>query len=73
MIELRFPLVWRVGAVAGIDAGKVWDRPSAIDFRRWAWNGVFGLRFYFDSFVARADLGISREYTGFYLDFGHSF
>ena len=72
-IELRFPLVWRVGAVAGIDAGKVWDRPSAIDFRRWAWNGVFGLRFYFDSFVARADLGISREYTGFYLDFGHSF
>jgi endonuclease/exonuclease/phosphatase family metal-dependent hydrolase len=72
-VELRIPLVWRVGAVVGIDAGKVWSSPSEVDLRNWAWNGVFGLRFYFDSFVARADLGLSREYTGFYLDFGHSF
>ena len=72
-LELRIPLVWRVGAVLGLDAGKVWNHPSEIDLRNWAWNGVVGLRFYFDTFVARADLGISREYTGFYLDFGHAF
>ncbi|MBE0556685.1 MAG: hypothetical protein IH628_05570 [Proteobacteria bacterium] len=51
----------------------MWNKTSAIDLRNWAWNGVFGLRLYFDTFVARADLGISRDYTGFYLDFGHSF
>jgi endonuclease/exonuclease/phosphatase family metal-dependent hydrolase len=72
-IEVRFPIVWRVGGIVGLDAGKVWDRPSAIDLRRWAYNGVFGLRFYFDTFVARADFGLSRETMGFYLDFGHSF
>ncbi len=72
-VEVRVPLVWRVGAVVGLDAGKVWDGLSHVDLQNWAWNGVCGLRLYFDTFVARADLGFSREYTGFYLDFGHSF
>jgi len=72
-VELRFPIFWRIGGLAGIDAGKVWHSPDKMDFRNWASNYVFGLRGYTDTFVIRADFGISRETTGIYLNFGHIF
>jgi outer membrane protein assembly factor BamA len=72
-LELRFPLFWRFGGVAGFDAGKVWGRLSQFDLERWATNPVAGLRFYMDTFVVRLDVGFGTETTGFYLNFGHLF
>ncbi len=71
--ELRFPIFWRLGAVVGIDAGKVWRVLSDFDVSRWRVNRVVGLRLYMDNFVVRADLGIGTEGTGFYFNFGQLF
>lgn len=71
--ELRFHIVWRLGGVAGIDAGKVWSSITRADLGRWAANPVAGLRLYMDNFVVRADLGFGPEGTGFYFNFGHIF
>ena len=71
--EIRFPIVWRLGGVVGIDAGKVWNRLTQADFHRWAVNPVAGLRLYMDNFVVRADLGFGPEGTGFYFNFGQMF
>ncbi len=71
--ELRFPVFWRFGGVAGIDAGSVFSSISDVNLDRWPWNYVAGLRFHFDTFVVRLDLGFSREQTGVYLNFGEVF
>lgn len=71
--EMRFPVYWRFGGVIGLDAGKVWSGLEKIDLRNWAWNPLLGLRFYMDTFVARADIGFGQETIGFYLNFGHLF
>jgi outer membrane protein assembly factor BamA len=71
--EIRFPIFWRFGGVAGLDAGKIWNGLDKIDFTRWAWNPVAGLRFYMDTFVVRLDVGVGSETVGFYLNFGHLF
>jgi outer membrane protein assembly factor BamA len=71
--ELRFPIISRLGAVVGFDAGNVWSAVHIMSFHRWASNGVIGLRYYLDTFVVRADLGWSKEGTGFYLNFGQVF
>ena len=70
---LRFPIFWRFGGILGMDAGKVWNSIGKMDIRNWANNPVFGLRFYMDTFVIRLDVGISKETTGFYLNFGQIF
>jgi endonuclease/exonuclease/phosphatase family metal-dependent hydrolase len=72
-IELRFPIYWHFGGIIGYDAGKVWNKLSKLDMRRWSTNPVAGLRFYFDTFIVRLDLGFGKETTGFYLNFGHLF
>lgn len=72
-VELRFPIVWRFGGVAGIDCGKVWHEVSDLDLGRWATNPVAGLRFYMETFVVRLDVGFGRETTPVYLNFGHVF
>ena len=72
-VELRFPIVWRFGAVLGLDAGKVWPDPLRVDLNRWSVGCVVGLRFYYDTFVARADVGFGPESTGLYLNFGQAF
>lgn len=72
-IELRFPLVWRLNGVLGLDAGKVWSSLAAVDFRGWAVNPTVGLRFIMDTFVVRFDVGFGKEYTGVYFNFGHLF
>jgi outer membrane protein assembly factor BamA len=72
-VELRFPFYWRFGGTIGLDAGKVWQSINKMNFTDWAYNPTFGVRFYFDTFVVRADLGISKETMGIYLNFGHIF
>jgi endonuclease/exonuclease/phosphatase family metal-dependent hydrolase len=71
--ELRFPIFWRFGGVAGIDLGRVWNELSDVGFTDWHKNSNFGLRFYFETFIVRLDVGMSSETTGFYLNFGHVF
>ncbi len=71
--ELRFPIFWRIGGVAGIDAGKVWPSLKDIDFRNWPYNPLAGLRLYMDNYVVRVDIGFGREGTGFYFNFGQLF
>jgi outer membrane protein assembly factor BamA len=72
-VELRFPIIWRFGGILGYDAGKVWGSPGQIDCTRWASNPAAGLRFYFDTFIVRLDVGFGKESTGFYLNFGQLF
>jgi outer membrane protein assembly factor BamA len=73
--EIRFPLLWRFGAIAGFDAGSVWK--SLLDIKTqsslWSVHSVIGVRFFMDTFVVRADAGFGKESTGFYLNFGHLF
>jgi outer membrane protein assembly factor BamA len=71
--ELRFPIYWRFGGLLFLDAGKVWSNVSQVDLQRWPANVGAGLRLYFDTFVVRADLGVSKESVGFYLNFGQIF
>lgn len=71
--EVRFPVLWRFGGVAGFDAGKVWNSLSRTDLVRWETNSVVGIRFFMDTFVVRADAGFGSDVTGFYLNFGHLF
>jgi outer membrane protein assembly factor BamA len=72
-LEVRFPIIWRFGGIAGYDLGKVWHALRDVDVQHWASNPVAGLRFYFDTFIVRLDAGFSNETTGFYLNFGHIF
>lgn len=71
--ELRFPIIWRLGGVVGLDAGKVWPSLANLDFRGWMANPTIGLRFYMATFVVRVDVGLGREATGLYFNFGHIF
>ncbi|HKB84931.1 MAG TPA: BamA/TamA family outer membrane protein [Ignavibacteriaceae bacterium] len=71
--ELRFPIWWRFGGIAGIDAGRVFPSPSEFSFGSWKISPAAGLRFYMNNFVVRADFGFSSETVGFYFNFGHLF
>ncbi len=71
--EFRFPLWWRFGGIAGIDAGRVFSSLDKFTFDGWRVCPATGLRFYMDNFIVRADLGFSNETTGFYFNFGHIF
>lgn len=71
--ELRFPLIWRFGGVVGFDAGKVWDSLVDFDLKRWATNPTIGLRFYMTNFLVRLDIGLGKDSTGLYFNFGHVF
>jgi outer membrane protein assembly factor BamA len=71
--EVRFPIFWRFGGVAGFDFGKVWGELKDFDLHRWAVNPVAGLRFYMNTFVVRCDVGLGKETTGLYFNFGQVF
>ena len=71
--ELRFPIFWRFGGVAALDAGKVWSSPAKVDLKRWAMNPTAGLRFYMETFVVRMDVGFGKDTTGLYFNFGQIF
>jgi outer membrane translocation and assembly module TamA len=71
--EVRFPVYKRLGGVGFFDAGTT--AASAEHFRWTAFHvspGI-GLRFIFDTFVVRADIGFSSEGGGVYLNFGQMF
>ncbi len=72
-VEYRIPIIWRFGGVAGIDAGRVWNSLSNISMTDWSLNYIGGIRLYMDTFVIRLDVGISKETSGFYLNFGELF
>jgi outer membrane protein assembly factor BamA len=72
-LEIRFPIYKRLAAIAGMDGGKVWSSPDKFDLYNWPWNSVLGLRYYRDTYVVRFDLGISKETSGLYINFGHVF
>ena len=56
--ELRFPIWWRFGGIAGLDIGYGSNKDlypeDTID---WIVNPVVGLRFFMDNFIVRADVG----------------
>ena len=70
--ELRFPIWWRFGGIAGVDMGYGSNKDlypeGTID---WVVNPVVGLRFFMDNFIVRADVGFYKDDIGFYLNFGH--
>ena len=70
--ELRFPIWWRFGGIAGVDIGYGSNKDlypeAAIE---WIVNPVVGLRFFMDNFLVRADVGFYKGDIGFYLNFGH--
>lgn len=72
-IELRFPIWLRLGGIAGLDAGRVFPSVDRFTFSDWKISPVAGLRLYLNNFILRADLGLSNETVGFYLNFGHIF
>lgn len=72
-IEFRFPIFWRLGGIVGADGGQVWHKPGEIGISRWQTNVLAGLRFSMDTFIVRLDVGLGRETTGFYLNFGQLF
>ncbi len=71
--ELRFPVWWRFGGIAGIDAGRVFSSLDKFSFVEWRISPAAGLRFYMNNFIVRADFGFSNETIGFYFNFGHLF
>ncbi len=71
--EFRFPIWWKFGGIAGIDAGRVFSSLNKFSLSEWKICPAAGLRFYKDNFVVRADFGFSKETTGFYFNFGHLF
>ncbi len=72
-LESRIPIVWRFGGVIGVDAGRVWNSLNKLSITEWSINYVGGIRFYMDTFVVRLDVGVSKETSGFYLNFGELF
>jgi outer membrane protein assembly factor BamA len=72
-LEARMTIVWRIGAVAGWDAGNVWDSLGKLGVAHWVSNPTVGVRLLMDNFVARLDVGFSSETTGLYLNFGQLF
>lgn len=72
-IEMRFPIYWRFGGVAGFDAGTVARNIGDIFNSTIFTSPVVGLRFYMDTFMVRVDAGFGREAMGFYFNFGQVF
>ena len=70
--ELRFPIWWRFGGIAGVDIGYGSNKDFyPADAISWVVNPVAGLRFFMDNFIVRADVGFYKDDIGFYLNFGH--
>jgi len=71
--EYRFPLWRRLGGNIFIDAGSVWPSFKQMDLQKFAVDMGWGLRYYLKNFLARFDMGFSKEGTGIYFNFGHVF
>ena len=71
--EYRFPVWKRLGGNIFVDYGTVWPSWARIDSRKAAFDGGWGLRYYLENFVARFDMGFSREETLVCFQFNHVF
>jgi len=71
--ELRFPIYSRLGGIIGWDTGRVFGKVNQFSFSNWHHNPLIGLRYYFDTFIVRLDVGFGKDTLGFYLNFGHIF
>lgn len=72
-LELRYSIIGRLGGIIALDAGRVWNAIQKFSFRDFHTAPAFGLRYYMDTFVLRADLGLTSESACIYLNFGHIF
>jgi outer membrane protein assembly factor BamA len=72
-LEYRFPVWKKLGGNLFLDAGNVWPSLARVDFGQSVFDAGWGLRYYLENFVARFDVGFSREGTGIYFNFGHVF
>ncbi len=72
-LEYRFPLWKKLGGNVFVDFGTVWPSFSRIDLSKIAVDVGWGLRYYLKNFLARFDMGFSREGMGIYFNFGHVF
>jgi hemolysin activation/secretion protein len=56
-----------------VDYGVVWPSLTNIDIKNSAVDIGWGLRYYLKNFLARFDMGFSREGIGIYFQFNHIF
>ena len=71
--EYRFPIWSRLGANIFVDYGVVWPSLGTLNFRKSAVDIGGGLRYYLENFLARFDLGFSKDGIGVYFQFNHIF
>ena len=74
--ELRQQIIGRLGFTAFAATGEVWDRFENFSFNNYKWTAGVGLRINInqnDPTNLRIDFGISKESTGFYMQFGEAF
>lgn len=72
-LEYRFPIYSKLGGVVFEDMGRVYSGLKYLSFDDWHPNSGFGLRYLLENFVVRMDVGISKESTRIYFNFGHVF
>jgi len=71
--EYRFPIWKSLGGNVFVDYGTVWPSLAKINFRKPAADIGWGLRYYLKNFLARFDMGFSKEGIGVYFQFNHIF
>jgi outer membrane protein assembly factor BamA len=71
--ELRFPLYRRLGAVAGLDAGKVWSDLRKADMHDWSFDPMLGLRYALETYIVRFDVGFGMDAMRVCFTFNHLF
>ena len=72
-VEYRFLLVKNLGGVLFADAGRVMPHIRRLTFQHWHTNWGWGLRYYLTNFVVRFDMGISKEGSRIFFNFGQVF
>ena len=71
--EYRFPIWRNLGGNIFVDYGAVWPSLADIDLKKSAVDVGWGLRYYLKNFLARFDMGFSKEGIGIYFQFNHIF
>lgn len=71
--EVRSQLIGRLSGIIGLDSGNVFSSFTKWSLRNLEINSTIGLRLFMDTFVIRMDVGLGRETTGFYINFGQMF
>lgn len=70
-LEVRFPIYWRIGGIAGYDLGM--PNPNDLFSGIIYSNPAIGLRYYAQTFVVRFDIGFTETSSGIYFNFNHIF